>query len=123
MPQAVYPEQMNVVAQGTGWRILGLADARVFGAPAMVARRWVLEPGARGPVTTQGDTDQLLYVIQGSGRAQVDDRVLPLEPESVLWVEPGETYRFEAGPEGLQVLQGFAPGGGEDENDTETIED
>jgi hypothetical protein len=28
----------------------------------------------------------------------------------VLWVEPGEKYQFIAGPQGLEILQGYAPG-------------
>jgi mannose-6-phosphate isomerase-like protein (cupin superfamily) len=54
--------------------------------------------------------DQLLYVIRGNGTAEVDERTFPLEGESVLWLEPGEQYCFIAGENGLEILQGYAPG-------------
>jgi mannose-6-phosphate isomerase-like protein (cupin superfamily) len=57
-----------------------------------------------------GDKDQLLYVIRGNGTAEVDERTFPLEEESVLWLESGEQYCFIAGENGLEILQGYAPG-------------
>ena len=75
----------------------------------MVARRWLFEAGATGPELEHNDSDQLLYVIQGSGQAVVNGETLPLETESVLWLEPGERYHFVAGEAGLEILQGYAP--------------
>ena len=98
------------VTRGQGWTRLTVADAEVIGAPAMVTRRWIFEAGAEGPTLEQGDTDQLLYVIRGSGKAMVNGQEMPLTVESVLWVEPGEQYQFVAGPDGLEILQGYAPG-------------
>lgn len=109
MPIIVKQDEVKV-SQGDGWTQLMVADAEVIGAPAMVACRWVIEAGGQGPPLTQGDTDQLLYVIRGSGQAVVDGQVMPLDDESVLWVEPGEQYQFFAGTEGLEILQGYAPG-------------
>ncbi|MCI0713002.1 MAG: AraC family ligand binding domain-containing protein [Chloroflexi bacterium] len=110
MPVIINPDDMNVTRRGDGWVELTIADADKIGSPAMVARRWTLEPNAHGPLLTQGDAEQLLYVIRGSGTAVVDGEALELERESVLWVEPGETYQFVAGPHGLEILQGYAPG-------------
>lgn len=110
MPIIINPDDMNVTRSGDGWVELTIADSEQIGAPAMIARRWTFEPNARGPLLTQGDTEQLLYVIRGSGTAVVDGEELSLEHESVLWVEPGEKYQFIAGPQGLEILQGYAPG-------------
>ena len=77
---------------------------------AMLARRWIFDPGMEGPKNTQGDHVQLLYVISGSGKAIVDGQSFELDHESVLWLEPGETYHFVAGKEGLEILQGYATG-------------
>ena len=77
----------------------------------MVARRWILEPRAKGPELVQGNTDQLLYVIKGSGSAIVNGKEMSLTDESVLWLEPGEQYQFIAGENKLEILQGYAPGG------------
>lgn len=99
-----------IITQGAGWTRFTVADAELIGAPAMVTHRWIFEPEARGPKFEQGDTDQLLYVIRGSGKTIVNGEQMPLTGESVLWVEPGERYQFVAGEDGLEILQGYAPG-------------
>ena len=105
----VNSEEM-ITRRGEGWIEITLADTQTIGAPAMVARRWVFESGARGPELVQGDVDQLLYVIRGSGKAIINGEEFPLADESVLWLEPGERYQFIAGEVGLEILQGYAPG-------------
>lgn len=110
MPIIVNPEEMIAHRQGEGWTEITLADGHTIGVPAMVARRWILKPGARGPERVHGEVEQLLYVIRGSGTAVVGTEHLPLEPETMLWLEPGDRYHFEAGDEGLEILQGYAPG-------------
>ena len=109
MPVIVNSEEM-VTSRGEGWAEITLADTQTIGAPAMVARRWVFEPGARGPELVQGNVDQLLYVIRGSGLAVVSGQEFQLGEESLLWVESGERYCFIGGDEGLEILQGYAPG-------------
>ena len=109
MPVIVNSEEM-VTRRGEGWAEIILADTQTIGAPAMVARRWIFEPGARGPELVQGNVDQLLYVIRGSGLAVVNGQEFRLSQESLLWVEPGERYCFIGGDEGLEILQGYAPG-------------
>lgn len=111
MPKVLEPDDMQTET-GEGWEVVTLADAGSIGAPAMVARRWNFQPGARGPEVTHGDVDQLLFVIRGGGSAVVDGERMELEAESSLWLEPGERYRFEAGDDGLEILQGYAPGDG-----------
>lgn len=110
MPVIINPEKMKVHSQGEGWRIITLADGEAIGAETIVARRWSLAPQSRGPYTTHGDIEQLLYVISGGGVAIVGDERLPLETETMLWLEPGDGYYFEAGPLGLEILQGYPPG-------------
>lgn len=109
MPAIINPQSMPS-EQGEGWTKITLADTETIGAPAMVARRLALAPGATGPELVQGEVDQLLYVIRGSGRAVVNGEAFQLNEESVLWVEPGERYHFVAGQTGLEILQGYAPG-------------
>lgn len=109
MPIIINTEDVKVT-QGEGWTRLTVADAELIGLPALVARRWIFEAGARGPKLEQGDTDQLLYVIRGSGKAIVDGEEMFLTDETVLWVEAGEHYQFVAGNDGLEILQGYAPG-------------
>jgi quercetin dioxygenase-like cupin family protein len=110
MPILVRPEEMSVHHREEGWTEITLADTQTIGTPAMVARRWSLEPHALGPKKTQGESEQLLYVIRGSGAALIEGQHLPLEAETVLWLEPGDQYQIEAGENGLEILQGYAPG-------------
>lgn len=109
MPILVNKEDIKIT-KGDGWTQITVADAEVIGAAAMVARRWVIEAGAQGPKLEQNNTDQLLYVIRGSGKAVVNGEEMPLSDENVLWLEPGEQYQFIAGEDGLEILQGYAPG-------------
>jgi quercetin dioxygenase-like cupin family protein len=107
MPTTVQANETKVIRQGNGWQEIGLADTGTFGAPAMIARRWLLAPGIQGPELVHGQEDQLLYVIRGSGTAVVNGDSLLLLEESVLWLEPGEQYQFVAGKDGLEILQGY----------------
>ena len=109
MPVIVNSEEM-VIRLGEGWAETILADIQTIGAAAMVARRWIFEPGAWGPKLVHGEVDQLLYVIRGSGKAIVNGEEFLLADESVLWLEPGERYQFVGGENGLEILQGYAPG-------------
>jgi quercetin dioxygenase-like cupin family protein len=109
MPILVNEEDVKIV-KGEGWTQITVADAGMMGAPAMATRRWVIDAGGQGPHLQQGDTDQLLYIIRGRGKAIVNGEEFPLDTESVLWVEPGEQYQFIAGESGLEILQGYAPG-------------
>ena len=110
MPIIINAEDTTFAHQGEGWTEFTLVDAKSISAPALVARRWVLEPYARGPELVQGDTNQLLYVIRGSGQAIVDGQEFSLGAESVLWLESGDQYGFIAAETGLEILQGYASG-------------
>lgn len=110
MPKLITKESMNQEQGEQGWTKTTLADAAVIGEPAMAAYVWRFEPNARGPETIHGATDQLLYVIRGTGSVLVADVRLEVKPESMIWMEPGDRYYFEAGQDGLEILQGYAPG-------------
>ena len=110
MPVIVNEKDTVITRQGRGWTEVTLVEAKTIGAPAMVARRWILKPGTKGPELVQGDTDQLLYVIKGSGTALVDGVEMHLSDESVLWLEPGERFQFVTTENALEILQGYAPG-------------
>lgn len=107
MPTVYQPHETPVLREGQGWQEIGLTAPDTFAEPTLIARRWVLQPGARGPQLEHGNAEQLLYVIRGSGTAEVDGEELPLSDESMLWLEPGETYCFVAGDSGLEILQGY----------------
>ena len=103
-------EEIPVRQVGEGWKETTIADSQTVGTPAMVARRWSLAPGACGPEVEHGETEEILYVIEGSGAALVGDQRHALGKESMLWLSPGDRFQLEAGEQGLEVLQAYAPG-------------
>lgn len=109
MPTIIDPENMQENS-AQGWSVRTVADAAQIGFPAMVANWWTFDPGVTGPQRTRGKADELLYVIRGTGQAVVGEQIFDLDQESVLWLEEGETYHLIAGDQGLEILQGYAPG-------------
>ena len=110
MPIILKPEIMETETTREGWTKTTLADHKTIRTSAIVARRWSFKPLAVGPEQKHDDTDQLLYVISGDGTVRVNGESLPLEKETLLWLERDDVYNFIAGEFGLEVLQGYAPG-------------
>jgi quercetin dioxygenase-like cupin family protein len=52
--------------------------------------------------------ESFLYVIEGEGALELPGGRRALARESVVWLEPGDTYRLEGGPAGLAVLAATA---------------
>lgn len=110
MPIILKPERMEIETSGDGWTKTTLADHSSIGTSAIAARRWSFLPAVIGPEQKHKNADEMLYVISGSGTIRVNGENLPLERETVLWLEPGDEYQLIAGENGLEVLQGYAPG-------------
>ena len=53
--------------------------------------------------------EHLLYVIRGSGRADVKDESLELAAEGILWLDPGERATLSASSDSLEILTAHAP--------------
>ncbi len=103
-------EEMEVFDHGEGWIQYNVADAEVMGAPVIAARLWKLDPSASLPKRVQDDIERIFIVISGSGSAFVDSESFLLAPEGMLWLEEGDTFWFEAGDEGLELMENYAPG-------------
>lgn len=112
MPAIMKPAEKHEAIEdhGDGWEIRRIAGHELFGDVAMAAFRWSFEPHATGPQFTHGDYDEMFYIIAGSGSVVISGRRMPLEAESLLWLEPGDSGHFEAGQRGLEILQAYAPG-------------
>ncbi len=111
MPVILSPENMQTESSGEGWTKISLADLANTGTSAITAQRWSLKSMAAGPEQKHKNVDEMLYVISGSGAIVVNGEKLLLEKETVLWLETGDVYQLIAGDHGLEVLQGYAPGG------------
>lgn len=62
--------------------------AQQLGATTLGARLWRLAPGQASTRHRHSAQHELYVVLEGTGRARVDDEVLTLAPMSSLWVEP-----------------------------------
>jgi quercetin dioxygenase-like cupin family protein len=109
MPVIIETDVMKVMQKGAGWTETTLADSLLIKSLGMAARRWSFKPGSRTHEIQHGDHDEMLYVIAGSGMTRVGSQELSLEPETLIWLEPGDRYLIQAGAEGLEILQGAAP--------------
>jgi mannose-6-phosphate isomerase-like protein (cupin superfamily) len=59
---------------------------------------------------TLGGQQEVLYIVDGRGRLDLDGRTHELEPNMGVYLAPGEIYAVEnAGPEELHVLSVLAP--------------
>ena len=47
-------------------------------------------------------------MLAGSGRVKLDDEIVEIDALDAIRVAPGVTRRFEAGPQGLELLA-FGP--------------
>ena len=63
--------------------------------------------------------EEVLVVLEGSGRLTLDDDVVELAPLDMVRVGPGTTRRLEAGSDGLTVLVA----GPHFEDDAEIVKD
>lgn len=80
----------------------------------------VVKPGQREAFSHRHRTAEEIYVVlAGSGSVKLDDDLVELAPLDALRVGPGVTRRFEAGPDGLEVLV-FGP---HVEADAEIVQD
>lgn len=87
-------------------------ELRGRGADCFAAARWDLDAGATTDRLVHEEGEAVLYVLEGSGRIVLADADHRLEEESVVWLEPGDGYRIEAGADGLAILTGTTTGGG-----------
>ncbi len=91
----------------------GVARAVVWpGTGASLRSMHTIDLGPRGAtVVLSHPTEAVYYVRAGTGLAlepDADDE-FALEPGSMVHVEPGTRYRFEAGPEGMRIVGGPSP--------------
>jgi uncharacterized RmlC-like cupin family protein len=81
------------------------------GTDALHVELIALEASAKSPTYIAADVERFVYVIRGKGQTHVGKQIFPLDAESILWLEKGDTFHFEAGVDGLQVLLCHAPAG------------
>jgi len=108
MPTIFEPNDLPVRNEA-GVTYITLANPAMLGADALQVERVSLEAGKKSEPISAAQAERFLYVIQGSGQVQVGSETFPLASESMLWIEPGDTFALEAGADGLEVLVSHAP--------------
>lgn len=80
------------------------------GADMRSMHRFTLEAGAK-TIQQSHPMEAVYYVMAGSGSAidPAGGAPGPIVEGSMVHVEPGTAYRFEAGPDGLVLLGGPCP--------------
>jgi quercetin dioxygenase-like cupin family protein len=95
---------------GPGWTEAAVADEHLSGVPVLTASRLIVDREQRTPEFAHEVGEQMVYVVSGSGKAFVNGGVgIPLERETMLWLEIGDRCIFEAGLGELVLLRASAP--------------
>jgi len=109
MPTIFEPKDLPVTEMN-GVNITTLANRAMLGTNALQVERIMLEASAKSSTFEAVDAERFLYVVRGKGKAFVGEQAFPLNAESMLWLEKGDTFYMEAGADGLEVLLCHAPG-------------
>jgi quercetin dioxygenase-like cupin family protein len=99
------------VAEKSGVNITTLANQAMLGTDALQVQHILLEREAKSESFDAENAERFAYVVRGTGQAHVRGQDFPLDPESVLWLEKGDVFHFEASADGLEVLLCHAPAG------------
>jgi len=108
LPTIFEPKDLPVTEKN-GANITTLANNAMLGADALQVERITLEASAKSSTFEALDAERFVYVIRGKGQAYVSGQAFPLEAESMLWLESGDTFYLEAGADGLEILLCHAP--------------
>lgn len=103
-------ERKNLpVAEKRGVNITTLANQAMLGTDALQVQHILLETDAKSESFDADNAERFTYVVRGKGQAHVAEQDFPLDAESVLWLEKGDIFHFEASADGLEVLLCRAP--------------
>jgi len=76
--------------------------------------RAVFLPGARSPVHQHPESEELVYVLSGSGTMTLGDATLAVEKGMAVRIPAGVPHSFTVGGEKpMEVVQVYSPGGPE----------
>jgi uncharacterized cupin superfamily protein len=83
-----------------------------------------LAPDKRYPFGHREQVQEELYVVlDGGGRAKVEDQIFELRQWDALRVAAGVARQFEAGPDGLELLAFGAPRDPDAKGETDMLND
>jgi len=83
--------------------------SREIGAQHLAVNYTRYEPGAEFPQHIHEDSEDVLFVVSGSGWLKDGERMTPIAAGDVIFVRPGEAHGAVAGPSGMAILGCQAP--------------
>ncbi|MEK7232886.1 MAG: cupin domain-containing protein [Elusimicrobiota bacterium] len=100
-------------------RLTGVA-ARRFGALAvkqLTGRKGTdfsvlhikMRPGSSAPLLHHARTDEFLLILKGSSYGRIGRRSVRLKAGDFAYMPAGTRHEFRAGPQGVEILDVFAP--------------
>jgi quercetin dioxygenase-like cupin family protein len=108
----VRADALDTKALGPAWTEVPFPSTSA--APGFAAARWDVAPGTRTASCVHERGEAVLYVAEGEGQLLLGDGTSePIATESVVWLEPGDEYRLQAGGHGLAVVVASTKTGGE----------
>ena len=79
------------------------------GCERLEQRVITFDPGRSRP-RSSGDRQEVLYVASGRGTIELEGTPYPVEPDTGVYIRPGETYAVEnTGPDPLLMVSVTAP--------------
>jgi quercetin dioxygenase-like cupin family protein len=103
MPTVVHRDALDPHARAAGWLETVLHDPGAE-AEGFALARWDLGPNETTQPLAHEHGEAFLYVAEGSGRIVLKEGDAELGAETVVWLDPGDEYRLEAGEDGLAVV-------------------
>lgn len=91
--------------------VLNTDLAKQLGADSLGARLWRLAPGQASTRHRHRAQEELYVLLEGEGRARVDEEVLTLGPHDTLLVEPASARQLfnDTGADQLWLVVGAPP--------------
>lgn len=75
-----------------------------------------LTKGDNSPVVIRDHTDQMTYVVKGSGTVYLNGKAQDIKAGSIVLIEAGTTIRFTANEEGLTMFHLHIPDAGREDD-------
>jgi len=83
--------------------------SREIGAHHLAVNYTRYEPGADFPQHVHDGSEDVLFVVTGSGWLKEGERTMPISAGDVIFVRPGEVHGVVAGSTGMAILGCQAP--------------
>src|SRR6266849_8160600 len=83
--------------------------SRQIGAQHLAVNYTRYEPGAEFPQHIHEDSEDVLFVVSGSGWLKDGKRMTPIAAGDVIFVRPGEAHGAVAGPSGMATSAAKLP--------------